>query len=84
MIRGKVQMPRPARPIHVPELGAAPLRPAFPVVERRPRFVIAYHRETGPVEMAEIDANSAVQRFPDEWSHGPWTPEQRVKPKEDE
>lgn len=34
---------------------------------------IAYHVDDGPKEMYNVDANSAVARFPDEWSHTPWS-----------
>jgi hypothetical protein len=39
-----------------------------------------YHRQQGAVTMYSVDANSAVQRFPDEWSHGPWIDEERPHP----
>lgn len=32
----------------------------------------AYHIEQGAVIMYAIDADSAVARFPEEWSHEPW------------
>jgi hypothetical protein len=33
---------------------------------------IVHHIKDGPVEMPLVDANSAVARFPNEWSHTPW------------
>jgi hypothetical protein len=34
--------------------------------------VTAYHVEKGPVTMYRVDAQTAVARFPDEWSLEPW------------
>ncbi len=32
-----------------------------------------YHIKDGPARMYLVDANSAVGRFPQEWSNTPWT-----------
>ena len=59
---------RPEPPPRLKEMFAATAARRPPV----PHRTLAYHVQTGAVEMPTIDANAAVKNHPSEWSLTPW------------